>query len=175
MLTPFILIKSCFAIPGSTKWDKKKKKHNVDMKKVYLVDSNYVGQKWQGLNLCCNEVCIKLLVKKFVLPAEERQWYTFQIKHVVKIHILMVGFFSIIWIINLFIWRISISANKYNSPGLRRHLEHDGVHDEGHKLWHHIVNVQLIQLHKQTKKSSVQDLTKALTYHCKCWNLFRQL
>lgn len=75
---------------------------------------------------------------------------------------LMWFFFLIFWIpvIDLFMWRISNSAIKCNSPGLRRHLEHDGVHDKGHKLWHHVVNVQLIQLQKNRKKSSVhKDLT----------------
>lgn len=42
------------------------------MKQVYLVDSNDVGQKRQGLDLCCNEVCIQFLIKKLVLPAKER-------------------------------------------------------------------------------------------------------
>lgn len=41
------------------------------MKQEYLVDSNDVGQKWQRLDLCCNEVCIQLFIKKLVLPAKE--------------------------------------------------------------------------------------------------------
>lgn len=53
---------------------------------------------------------------------------------------------------------------KCNLPGLRRHLEHDGVHDEGHKLWHHIVNVQLIQLQKQTRTTSVPKELTQFTY-----------
>ena len=31
-------------------------------------------------------------------------------------------------------------------PGLRRDLQHDGVHDEGDELGHHVVYVQFVEL-----------------------------
>lgn len=46
-------------------------KQHIGETGVYLVDSNDVGQKWQSLDLCCNEVRIQLLVKKLVLPAKD--------------------------------------------------------------------------------------------------------
>lgn len=45
-------------------------------------------------------------------------------------------------------------------------MEHDGVHDERHKLWHHIVNVQFIQLQRQTKTTSIpKELTLTILLH----------
>lgn len=139
---------------------------------VYLVDSDDVGQKRQSLNLRSNEVRIQLLVIKLVLSAKETETFTcvtkshhdrndvVQLQHEakpsperkylthdktyfercrVKIEVVKGGHGC---------------AERCLLPGLWRNLQHDGVHDEGNKLRHHIVNVQLIQLRGQSKQSS---------------------
>lgn len=45
----------------------------AEIKQVYLVNSDDVGKEWQSLDLCCNKVCIQLLVIKLVLPAKKQQ------------------------------------------------------------------------------------------------------
>lgn len=45
---------------------------DAEIKQVYLVDPDDVGKKRQSFDLCCNKVCIQLLVIKFVLSAKKR-------------------------------------------------------------------------------------------------------
>lgn len=40
-------------------------------------------------------------------------------------------------------------------PSLRRHLQHDGVHDKRHELRHHVVNVQFVQLGKTSYRKAI--------------------
>lgn len=40
-------------------------------------------------------------------------------------------------------------------PSLRRHLQHDGVHDKRHELRHHVVNVQFVQLGKTSYRIAI--------------------
>ncbi len=40
--------------------------------RFYLVDPDNVSQEWQGLDLCGNKICIKLLVEQLVLPVTDR-------------------------------------------------------------------------------------------------------
>lgn len=40
-------------------------------------------------------------------------------------------------------------------PSLRRHLQHDGVHDKRHELWHHVVNVQFVELRKTSYRKAI--------------------
>lgn len=73
---------------------------HAEIKQVYLVDSDDVGKKRQSLDLCCNKVCIQLLVIKLVLSAKEAR-----VIEIMLTSFLTVGIFVITFIcckLNLF-------------------------------------------------------------------------
>lgn len=67
---------------------------HAEIKQVYLVDSDDVGKKRQSLDLCCNKVCIQLLVIKLVLSAKE----TTRVIEIMLMFFLTVGIFGIAFI-----------------------------------------------------------------------------